>query len=91
MYVLERVSRVPSVSDDVEEVGRDILRDDRYFDFNYTFSFLFNGTHGYRKLTSAGTLIAHNSTFGLEAKASHSNGESVYLVSTFTGAIPLGG
>jgi hypothetical protein len=51
---------------------------------------LINGGKG-KGRTSAGTLIAHSSTFGLEAIASHSNGESVYLVSTFTGAIPLGG
>lgn len=35
--------------------------------------------------------MAHSSTLGLEAIASHSNGESVYFVSTLTGAIPLGG
>jgi len=90
---LERVCNVPRVDDD--EVGREILRDDRYFVLSCISAFvLYHALRLYdmrMKLTSAGTLIAHSSTFGLEAIASHSNGESVYLVSTLTGAIPLGG
>jgi len=83
---------VPRVDD--EEVGREILRDDRYFVLSCMLAFPLYTHHlcdMRMKLTSAGTLIAHSSTFGLEAIASHSNGESVYLVSTLTGAIPLGG
>jgi hypothetical protein len=91
---LERFCNVPRVDD--EEVGREILRDDKCFVLSYMSAFLTYNTlrlclRIWIKLTSAGTLIAHSSTFGLEAIASHSNGESVYFVSTLTGAIPLGG